>query len=312
MRMSFAARVTNATFRTAERIRASTDRYPTRPCDNEARPIHERNRMSGNSAVVLTERRGPALVVTINRADVLNVIDTETATALGEAFESAADPGVRAVIITGAGDKAFCAGADMTALARGELLRSTVPGGNDWGFAGIVRHEVSVPVIAAVNGLCLGGGMEIMLAADLAVAAPHARFGLPEGKIGVYPGGGGAFRLPAQIPPKVAMEVLLTGRMVDADEAARWGLVNSVANDPLGAALELAGRVAACAPLSVAATKRIARGLEKGADGALMCPGEDVHWGRTDAEGPGVLGSADCAEGVAAFKGRRPPAWSGN
>ena len=264
--------------------------------------------MSGKSAVVLTERRGPALLVTINRPDVLNVIDTETATALGEAFTSAAAPGVRAVILTGAGSRAFCAGADMDALARGELLRSTAPGGEGWGFAGIVRHEISVPVIAAVNGLCLGGGMELLLAADLAAAAPHARFGLPEGKIGVYPGGGGAFRLPAQIPPKVAMEVLLTGRMVEAAEAARWGLVNSVADDPLDAALELANRVAACAPLSVAATKRIARGL----DSSLARPAEEMHWQRSDAAGPAVLSSADCAEGVAAFRARRLPVWSGS
>ncbi len=267
--------------------------------------------MSGNSAVVLTERHGPALVMTINRPDVLNVIDTDTATALGEALESATDPGVRAVILTGAGDRAFCAGADLNALARGELLRSTAPGGHEWGFAGIVRHEVSVPVIAAVNGLCLGGGLEILLASDLAVAAPHARFALPEGKIGVYPGGGGAFRLPAQIPPKVAMEILLTGRMLDADEAARWGLVNAVAEDPLGAALDLAERVANCAPLSIAATKRIARGLDIRADGAMGRPGEEADWGRTLAEGPGVLGSADCAEGVAAFKDRRLPSWTG-
>lgn len=268
--------------------------------------------MSGKSAVVLTERRGPALVVTINRPDVLNVIDTETATALGEAFDSAAAPGVRAVILTGTGSRAFCAGADMDALARGELLRSTAPGGEGWGFAGIVRHEISVPVIAAVNGLCLGGGMELLLAADLAVAAPHARFGLPEGKIGVYPGGGGAFRLPAQIPPKVAMEVLLTGRMVEATEAARWGLVNSAAGDPLDAALELADRVAACAPLSVAATKRLARGLDIQPDASLARPAEEMHWQRNDAAGPAVLSSADCAEGVAAFSARRLPVWSGS
>lgn len=267
--------------------------------------------MAQEPPAVLTERRGDVLVLTINRADVLNVIDTETATALGAAFGTAAASSVRALIITGAGDKAFCAGADMSALARGELLRSTAPGGDEWGFAGIVRHEVSVPVIAAVNGLCLGGGMEILLAADLAIAAPHARFALPEGKIGVYPGGGGAFRLPAQIPQKVAMEILLTGRMVDADEAARWGLVNSVAVDPMAAAVELAERVAACAPLSVAASKRIARGLDAGVAGALTCAGEEPHWDRTYAEGPGVLGSADCAEGVAAFKSRREPVWTG-
>ncbi|WP_332603542.1 enoyl-CoA hydratase-related protein [Arthrobacter sp. S2(2024)] len=155
------------------------------------------------------------------------------------------------------------------------------------------------------------GGMELVLAADLAVAAPRARFGLPEVKIGVYAGSGGAFRLRAQIPAKVAMEILLTGRMVEAGEAARWGLVNAVAKDPLAAALELALRVADCAPLSVAATKRIARGLDSAPDGVLLRHGEDLEWQRSDAEGSGVLGSADCAEGVAAFGGRRALVWSG-
>ena len=262
-------------------------------------------------AVVLTERRGNALLVTINRPERLNTVTTAVATALGEALEAAeADPAVRAVVLTGAGEKAFCAGADMQALADGELLRSTAPGGDAWGFAGVVRHYVSTPVIAAVNGVALGGGTEVVLAADLAVAAPHAVFGLPEGKIGVYAGGGGAFRLPAQIPEKIALEAMLTGRTLDAAEAARWGLVNAVDPDPVGVALALAERIAACAPLSVAASKRIARGLQDDA-GTLACPGEEPGWARTEAEGPGVLGSADCAEGVAAFKGRRAPMWSG-
>lgn len=159
--------------------------------------------------------------------------------------------------------------------------------------------------------MCLGGGAELVLAADLAIAAPHARFALPEGKIGVYPGGGGAFRLPAQVPPKIAMEILLTGRMVEAQEAARWGLVNSIAEDPLTAALDLAERIAQSAPLSVAATKRLAKGLEEQPGGSLVCPAEDGHWARSESAGAAVLGSADCAEGVAAFKERREPRWAG-
>lgn len=261
--------------------------------------------------VVLCERRGPALLVTINRPARLNVVDTAVATALGAALEAAdADPQVRAVVLTGAGTKAFSAGADLAALAAGELLRSAAPGGEGWGFAGMVRHYVSTPVIAAVNGAALGGGTELVLAADLAVAAPHAVFGLPEARFGVYAGGGGAFRLPAQLPPKIALEAMLTGRTFDAAEAARWGLVNQVDEDPVAAALALAGRIAACAPLSVGASKRIARGLEY--DGAgLGCPGEEAGWARTEAEGPAVLGSADCLEGVAAFKEKRPPVWFG-
>ena len=264
--------------------------------------------------VVLLERRGPALVVTINRPERLNVVNTEVATALGAAFEAAdADASGRAVVLTGAGDRAFTAGADLEALAAGELLRSEAPGGDAWGFAGIVRHHISKPVILAANGACLGGGTEILLACDLVVAAEHAVFGLPEVKVGVYPGGGGAFRLYRHLPPKIALEAMLTGRVLVADEAARWGLANQVvpASELLDAALELADRIAANAPLSVAATKRIARGFEPDGDG-LACPDEDGGWARTYAEGPGVLGSVDCVEGVAAFKERRAPVWTGN
>lgn len=116
--------------------------------------------------------------------------------------------------------------------------------------------------------------------------------------------------MPAQIPEKIALEARLTGRTLDAAEAARWGLVNAVDPDPLAAALALAERIATCAPLSVAASKRIARGLQDDG-GRLACPGEEPGWARTEAEGPAVLGSANCAEGVAAFKGRRAPVWSG-
>ncbi|MFB0832987.1 enoyl-CoA hydratase-related protein [Arthrobacter halodurans] len=270
-------------------------------------------RRSQPTDVVLSERRGPALIVTINRPDRLNVINTEVATALGAAFEDAdADPAVRALVLTGAGDRAFTAGADLGALAAGELLRSAAPEGDAWGFAGIVRHHISTPVILAANGACLGGGTEILLACDLAVAADHAVFGLPEATVGVYPGGGGAFRLYRHLPPKIALEALLTGRTLSADEAARWGLVNRVvpAAQVLESALELAGRIAANAPLSVAATKRIARGFERTA-GALACPDEDGAWGRTYAEGPVVLDSEDCAEGVSAFREKRAPVWTG-
>jgi crotonobetainyl-CoA hydratase len=265
------------------------------------------------TGVVLVERIRAALVVTINRPERLNVINTEVATALGAAFEEAdADPAVRALVLTGSGTRAFTAGADIEALAAGELLRSSAPGGDAWGFAGIVRHHISKPVILAANGACLGGGTEILLACDLVVAAENAVFGLPEVKVGVYPGGGGAFRLYRHLPPKIALEAMLTGRALSADEAARWGLVNRVvpAAGVLEAALELAGRIAANAPLSVAATKRIARGFEASGDG-LDCPDEDGGWARTYAEGPGVLESADCGEGVAAFKAKRAPAWTG-
>src|SRR6202034_1150593 len=139
------------------------------------------------------------------------------------------DQEIRAVILTGAGEKAFCAGADLKALARGEPLIDPELAG--WGFAGYVRHAISKPTIAAVNGLALGGGTEIVLATDLVVAAERARFGLPEVTRGLVAAAGGVIRLPAQLPRKIAMHMILTGEPVDAAVAARWGLVSAVVPD---------------------------------------------------------------------------------
>ena len=260
-----------------------------------------------DATAVLTERRGHVLLVTLNRPEARNAVNGDLTLGLGTALEEAEhDPEVRVVVLTGAGEQSFCAGADLKAISRGESLNP--PGTEAWGFAGMVQHPVSKPVIAAVNGNALGGGTELVLAADLAVAAEHAQFGLPEVKRGLIAAAGGVIRLPAQVPAKVAMRMILTGDPVTADEALRWGLVNEVvpAADLLPAALALAENIAANAPLSVQHSKKVARGI---ADGRI--PAEDAAWAASDAAMMAVFTSEDAMEGPIAFAEKRAPVWKG-
>ncbi|MDT0276391.1 crotonase/enoyl-CoA hydratase family protein [Blastococcus goldschmidtiae] len=255
---------------------------------------------------VLTERTGHVLLITINRPQARNALDRDVATRLADAFDAAeADPEIRCVVLTGAGDQAFSAGADLKALARGE--RPIVPGREHYGLAGFVRHPMSTPVIAAVNGAALGGGTELALAADLVVAAEHATFGVPEVKRGILAAAGGVFRLPEQLPRKVAMRLVLTGEPMGADEALRWGLVNEVvpAADVLPTAMRLAEVVAANAPLAVQASKRLALGIVDGDR-----PAESATWDRSAEEMSRLFASADAAEGMKAFAEKRPPRWT--
>jgi crotonobetainyl-CoA hydratase len=255
--------------------------------------------------VVLTELRGNVMVITINRPEVRNAVNGAVSTIIGEALERAQnDAEVRAVVITGAGDKSFCAGADLKAIARRENLYH--PGHGEWGFAGYAHHFIDKPTIAAVNGAALGGGAELALASDLVVAGERAQFGLPEVKVGLIAGAGGAFRIVGQLPRKVAMHMLLTGEPMSAAEAATWGLINQVVPDGtvLEAALALADRVTVNAPLSVQASKRIADGAD---DGGI--PGEEIGWARTERELRLLLQSEDAKEGPLAFAEKRQPVW---
>ncbi len=259
-------------------------------------------------APVLTVRNAHVLIVTINRPESRNAVNLGVTIALGDALEEAEhDRDIRAVIITGAGDRSFCAGADLKALARGEKLRADDPTRAAWGFAGYVTHPISKPTIAAVNGFALGGGTEIALASDLVVASDTASFGLPEVTRGIMAGAGGTFRLPRQIPPKIAMEMIFTGDPLSADEALRWGLVNKVVapSQLLPTALELADRIAKNAPLAVQASKRVACGI---ADGAIES--EDALWRLNEAEVAHVMASNDAKEGPQAFAERRAPTWT--
>lgn len=209
-------------------------------------------------------------------------------------------------MVTGAGERAFCAGADLKALARGESLFA--PGRESRGFAGYVRHPISKPTIAAINGYALGGSTELALASDLVVAVESATFGLPEVQRGLFAAAGGVFRLPAQIPEKIALEMIFTGEPLDAPRAHTLGLVNHVVADgsAVTAALALAERIVGNAPLSVQASKRVAKGIISG-----EVPGEADAWQRNNQEARRVMTSADLREGTRAFAEKQRPEWNG-
>lgn len=253
----------------------------------------------------LVERRGNVMVVTINRPEARNAINSAVSIALGDALEEAQnDPDVWVVVVTGSGDRSFCAGADLKALSRGENIGH--PDHPKWGFAGYVRHFIDKPTIAAVNGTALGGGTELALASDLVVAGESAKFGLPEVKRGLIAGAGGVFRIVEQIPRKVAMQMMLTGEPISAADAQRWGLVNEVVPDGtvLDAALALAERITVNAPLAVQASKRVARGADDG-----VVTDEEPGWTRTIREAVAVFSSEDAKEGPLAFAQKRQPVW---
>ena len=258
-------------------------------------------------SVVLVERRGNVMIVTLNRPEVHNACNLAMWVAAGEALEEAeADPEVRVVVVTGAGERTFSAGADLKAVMRGEPARPDDPVRAAWGFAGIANHPISKPVIAAVNGNAMGGGTELALGCDLVVAVDSARFGLSEVKVGLFAASGGVFRLPRQIPPKLAMEMILTGEPIDARRALEAGLVNYVVPraELMDKALDLAARIAANAPLSVQASKRIALRI---VDAAFDDERDD--WRRTEEEMAKLATSEDAKEGPRAFAEKRAPQW---
>jgi crotonobetainyl-CoA hydratase len=260
----------------------------------------------GNDAVTV-ETRGNVMLITINRPEARNAVNRFVHEGVGDALEAADhDPEIRCVIVTGAGDKSFCAGADLVALSRGESLAPDDKAKQAWGFAGIVSHAISKPVIAAVNGMALGGGLEITLACDLAVAVDTAQFGLPEPKRGLFAAAGGVFRLPEQLPKKIAMEMILTGDPIPAARALELGLINAVAprEGLLDAAFALAERIAVNAPLSVQASKRMAQGIIDG-----QVAREDAAWAQNRVETRVVFTSEDSREGPKAFAEKRAPVW---
>lgn len=263
--------------------------------------------MTNESPAVLIEYRGNVAVLTINRPTARNAVNSAVTDELGNALEQAdQNRDIRAIILTGAGDRSFCAGADLKAIASGEGIHPTDPAQRKWGFAGVVTHRISTPLIAAVNGTALGGGTELVLTADLAVAAERASFGLPEVKRGLIAGAGGAFRIVTALPRKIGMELLLTGRAISAAEAAELGLINRVVPDDelLNAAMSLAEEIAANAPLAVQASKRLAQGI---VDGDV--PGETADWAANANEIITVFSSKDAMEGPRAFAEKRAPVW---
>lgn len=256
---------------------------------------------------VHTTVEGQTLVVTLDRPKA-NAIDVATSKALYTAFDRLrADPRLRVGIVTGTGDRFFSAGWDLKAAAAGEGIEADHGRG---GFGGLTEFfDIGKPVIAAVNGLAFGGGFELVLAADLVVAAEHAEFALTEVTLGLVPDAGGLLRLPARLPRAIAVEYLLTGRRLTAAEAAQWGLVNRVVpgTDLMAAAHELAGAICAAAPLAVAAVLEILSETE----GADVRAGYSVLRSGTLPSYRAMLGSQDAREGARAFAERHKPQWRG-
>ncbi len=254
---------------------------------------------------IRTERDGGIFELTLDRPKA-NAIDSATSRAMGEAFiEFREDPGLRVAIVTGAGDRFFSAGWDLKAHVAGDP--------DDFGEGGLggltELFDLDKPVIAAVNGYAAGGGFELVLACDMALAVPGARFSLPEVKLGFIADSGGIFRLPRRIPHPLAMEMLLTGDPIGAAEAERWGLVNRVvgAADLLPAARELAARVEATAPLATRAVKATLASTER-------LTVEEGFRALRDGSIPAydrAVGSADAREGPRAFAEGREPVWRG-
>ena len=252
------------------------------------------------SPEVTVETQGAVLVVTIDRPEVRNAVNTATARAIGAAMERLdADDALCVGVLTGAGGT-FCAGMDLKAFLAGE--RPSVRGR---GFAGLVEAPPAKPLIAAVEGFALAGGFEIALACDLIVAAEDASFGLPEVRRGLMAGGGGLLRLPRRVPLGTAAEWALTGDRVDAVRAHAAGLVNRLTppGGALAGALSLAERIAENGPLGVRATKRV---LNEG--GRWLA---EEAFARQHAIYEPVRSSEDAREGAAAFTEKRKPVWRG-
>jgi enoyl-CoA hydratase len=256
--------------------------------------------MSAADPAVLTERHGRVLVITLNRPDQRNAVNAAVAAGINDGLELLdADDELAVGVITGAG-KGFCSGMDLKAFVAGES-----PYAGDRGFAGITQRASAKPLIAAIEGFAVAGGLEVALSCDLIVAARGARLGIPEVKRSLVAAGGGLLRLPRVLPRNIAMELALTGDPILAERGHELGLVNRLAEagGALPAALELAEAIAQNGPLALAASKRI---LNESAD----WPDSEFFTRQGEIAGP-VMVSQDAREGATAFAEKRPPVWKG-
>ena len=264
---------------------------------------------------ILIEVDGAVLTITINAPERRNALSPEMLCRLADAVIAfQADPALRVAIITGAGDRAFCAGGDLARTL--PLMTGARAPEDDWDrrvlhdplvmpASGLRDHPIDKPIIAAINGVCLAAGFELLLGTDLRVAATHARFGLPEVQHALLPFAGSMVRLPRQVPQALAMELLLIGEAISADEAARCGLINRVVapEQVMPVARAWAERIAANGPLAVQAVKRTVLA----ASGLPLAQA----YGLEDQAKREVLATEDAREGPRAFMEKRPPVYRG-
>jgi enoyl-CoA hydratase len=256
--------------------------------------------MSDDQPAVLTERRDGVLVITLNRPEVRNAVNAAVAKGIADALDELdADDALQLGILTGAGGF-FCAGMDLGAFVKGES-----PWYGDRGFAGIAQRGARKPLIAAIEGFAVAGGLEVALACDLVVAAEGAKLGIPEAKRSLVAAGGALLHLPKRMPYHVVMELALTGDPLPAERFHEFGVVNRIApkGEALDTALELAARIAKSGPLAVAASKQI---VQQQYDWTA-----DEMWDKQGAISGPVFGSEDAKEGATAFKEKRDAVWAG-
>lgn len=255
---------------------------------------------------ILTEKRDGAFILTLNRPEKRNALNSQMWAEIAQAIEEfEADDESLVLVLTNNGP-CFCAGSDLKAIDAGTYHPPA--GHEDDGFATITGHYVEKPVIAAVNGLCVGGGAEILLACDLAVISSDCVISYPEAKRGLMAAGGGALLRQAQaIPLKFAMEMLLTGDTVDAETAVRWGLANRVAEPGtvLDEALKLAAPIIASGPVAIRRTKRF---IYEHINGGWVKEGNPA-WAEVIAADLAIKDTEDAKEGANAFAQKRSPAW---
>ncbi len=252
------------------------------------------------SEAVLTEPHEGVLVITINRPNQRNAVNAAVAQGIADALDRLdGDDALALGVLTGAG-KGFCAGMDLKAFVVGES-----PHVAGRGFAGITRRAAVKPLIAAIEGFAMAGGLEVALACDLIVAARGAKLGIPEAKRSLVAAGGALLRLPRVLPRGIAMEMALTGDPITAERGYELGLVNRLAepDGTLDAALELAGAIAVNGPLALTASKRI---LTESVD----WPDAEFFDRQSEIAAP-VMASQDAREGATAFAEKRPPVWQG-